>query len=59
MNLFDAFDQSLANELGVDVKEYIDKIESLSDKRMELILLALVSEDPIKVEKAKRIFKLI
>ena len=57
--MFDMMDEVLANELGISVNEYIDKIEKTTLKRSEIIIMALFSEDEILIEKAKRIFKLI
>lgn len=57
--LYDMFDTAIANELGVSVETYIEKIESISEKRREAIILAVFTEDPKLIEKAKRIFCLI
>lgn len=59
VGVYDLLDEGIATDLGVSVEEYIKKIEFTSFKRAELIILAVTSEDPIKLEKAKRIFNLI
>jgi len=56
---YSLIDQACAVELGVDVKVYIEKIEKTTYRRAELIILGLLSEDKIKVDKAKKIFNII
>lgn len=57
--MYDLLDNACANELGVSLETYIEKIEKTTFKRAEVIIGAIFSEDPIKIEKAKRIFNLI
>jgi len=57
---FDDLDFAIARELGVPVEEYIEKIESTTYKRAEIIIDTIfLSEDEKKIEKAKRIFNMI
>jgi len=55
--MYEYIDIATADELGVSVEEYIKKIESISEKRAEVIISAVWDEDQKKLEKAKRIFK--
>jgi DNA-directed RNA polymerase specialized sigma subunit len=55
--MYEYIDIAIADELGVSVEEYIEKIESISEKRAEVIISAVWGEDQKKLEKAKRIFK--
>lgn len=55
--MYDLIDEICAVQLGVDVDEYINKIESTTEWRMEVIVLAILSEDENLLTKAKRIFK--
>ena len=55
--MYEYIDIEIADELGVSVEEYIKKIESISEKRAEVIISAVWDEDQKKLEKAKRIFK--
>jgi len=57
--MFDMMDEAIANDLGVSVGEYVDKIERTTPHRMEVIVMGLFSEDDLIIEKAKRIFNLI
>jgi len=52
-------DEAIANDLGISVEEYVDKIERTTQHRMEVIVMGLFSEDDLIIEKAKRIFNLI
>lgn len=56
---YDFFDAMLAEVLNITVDVYIEKIESTTENRREIIILGLMSEDNKKVEKAKRCFYLI
>jgi hypothetical protein len=56
---YDLLDHAIADALGVSVEEYIEKIESTTMFRAEVIINACMSEDPEKTDKAKRIFQLI
>lgn len=57
--MFDLLDEASASALGITLEEYIDKIERLSIGRMTIVIEALLTEDESKIEKVKRIFKLI
>lgn len=57
--MFDMMDEAIANDLGISVEEYVDKIERTTQHRMEVIVMGLFSEDDLIIEKAKRIFNLI
>jgi len=35
MDLFDMMDQAIANDLGIDVKEYVNRVEWLLEKDFE------------------------
>jgi hypothetical protein len=59
VNMFDMVDESSAYELGVGVEEYIEKIEKTTKLRALAIIGGLFSEDPKKIEKATRVFKLL
>lgn len=52
-------DHACAEALGVDVEVFIEKIESTTYKRAEIIINALMSEDETKIVKARRVFNLI
>jgi hypothetical protein len=59
MGLFDIFDMSLANSLGVDVETYIDIIENkCSEEDATKIIMTLLESDdkPEEIAKAKIIF---
>ena len=55
----DLFDMACASELDVSIQEYIDKIESISPARMEIIITHLLGENETKRKQAKRVFNLI
>lgn len=57
--MINTLDKILADALEVPVEEYIRKIEATTLARGELILNAILSGEDSKIEKAKRIFKLI
>lgn len=57
--MYDLLDEMCSELLGVTTELYINKIESISEKRAELIISSLLSDDTIKIEKAIRIFNLI
>ncbi len=60
--LFNLMDQICEEALGVSHKEYIDKFDILvlkSQYRADILVDALMSGDINKIEKAKRIWKLI
>ena len=52
-SLYDMFDNSIALELGVSTKEYIEKIENMPYNKAEKIIM-LIFED--KIEEAKTLF---
>ena len=60
---YDFMDKACAESLGVEMEVYIEKIEKISEKRAEIILISLVTasmnEDLAKLEKVRRIFNLI
>ncbi len=55
----DLLDEACAEALGVSVDEYIEKIEKTTYMRAELIINALLSDDDLLIQKARRIFDLI
>lgn len=57
--MYELLDAACAEELGVSVETFIEKIERTTEKRMELIISATFSGDLVLIEKAKRIFNLI
>lgn len=61
--LYDFMDKACAESLGVELEVYIEKIEKISEKRAEIILISLVTasmnEDLAKLEKVRRVFSLI
>lgn len=59
VGLYDLLDKACADMLNVSVETYIKKIEKTTYKRAGVIIDALFSEDPILIEKAKRVFNLI
>ena len=56
-------DKACAESLGVELEVYSEKIEKISEKRAEIILISLVTasmnEDLAKLEKVRRVFNLI
>lgn len=46
-----------AEALNVSVEEYIRVIESISYYKANVIIGAIMSDEPEKIEKAKKIFK--
>jgi hypothetical protein len=59
INIYELLDIEVSKILSVSVGDYINKIENTTNKRQELIIFALLSEDEILINKAKRIFKMI
>ena len=59
MELFDLFDQLLADELGVDVETYVETIEKFNDEEMRLIVETLLDQDKSIEEKeeVRNLFK--
>lgn len=55
--IFDDLDEAIAYELDIPTQEYVDKIESISFYRANILIGAILSQDPEKIEKVKRIFK--
>ena len=53
IGLFDMFDQLIADELGVDVKTYIDTIDLFNDEDMEYIVHTLMDNKTSTTEKQK------
>lgn len=51
--IYDLIDVAIANDFGVSVQEYIDKIESLDEDVMESILMPYFQGD---VKLAKELF---
>ena len=56
MGLFDVFDMEIASFLGIEVLEYIERIEKLSEYRMQVLVLGFLSSEEEEQEKAKKIF---
>ena len=58
LGLFDLFDQTIAGELGVDVKTYIRVIEdeNTTDDEQTIIIEGIMSDDVEAKAKAKELF---
>ena len=58
LGLFDLFDQTIAAELGVDVKTYIKVIEdeNTTDDEQTIIIEGILSDDVETKVKAKELF---
>jgi hypothetical protein len=58
LGLFDLFDQTIAGELGVDVKTYIKVIEdeNTTDDEQTIIIEGILSDDVQTKVKAKELF---
>ena len=57
MGLFDIFDMSLANSLGVDVETYIKIIDiKCTEEEANFIIMTIMEEDQDNLEKAKEMF---
>jgi len=57
--IYDFVDTAFANELGIDVSEYIVRVESLLEKhqhRGEVLIGGIWSEDDHTRERAKKMF---
>lgn len=55
--IYNHIDAFIAEKLEVSLQEYIAKIENIkSDYRMKIIIGGIMDKDPVKFEKAKRIF---
>ena len=56
--MFALFDEICAETLGIPVKEYIEKVEKLSEKRQEIVIENLldINLTDEKLTKIKRIF---
>tara|TARA_R110000868_G_scaffold1452_5_gene11412 strand:- start:1162 stop:1353 length:192 start_codon:yes stop_codon:yes gene_type:complete len=54
--LFDAIDDAIAQELGVDVEVYIDIIEKCTEEEANFIIMTIMEEDADNLEKAKEMF---
>ena len=57
--MYELLDEACAYELNVSIKTYIDKIEKTTEKRRMVIIGAILSDNPILIKKAQRIFNLI
>lgn len=59
LGLFDLFDQTIAAELGVDVKTYIRVIEdeNTTDDEQTIIIEGILSNDDSKKTIAKDLFR--
>ena len=57
MGLFDLMDQAIADELGVDVKTYIEVIDyKCTEEECQEIIMAVLSNDKDKLAAAKVVF---
>lgn len=56
MGLYDFMDATFAEAFEVTVKEYIETIEKTTNGRMLVLMESVTSEDPVKIEKARKIF---
>ena len=64
LTLFDLMDIEFAETIGIPVKEYVRKAESMSDKRLDIVLMSIMDyhegvTGENKLEQIKRIFKMI
>lgn len=61
--MFDLIDMMCANTIGIPVEEYIDKVEKLSERRMNIVIQTIMNLhfeiDITKLNKVKNIFTLI
>jgi hypothetical protein len=59
LGLFDLFDSAIAETLGVDVKTYIEVIESenVSDEEQEQIIMGVLEGNDEAIQKAKELFE--
>ena len=57
--IYGMLDIEVADVLGVSVKEYAEKIESLTEMKMNAIILGALSDDDKQRKQAKRMFNLI
>lgn len=55
----DLIDEVCADSLNVSVAFYIAQIEKTTDRRANLIIRALLSDNETIINKAKRVFNLI
>ena len=51
--LFELFDQTIAEQLGVDTQKYIDTIEEFNDEDMEFIVFTTLDPKKSSEEKQK------
>ena len=51
--LWDMFDQTIAEQLGVSVEQYIDSIDEFNDEDMEYIIFTLMDTETTIEEKQK------
>jgi hypothetical protein len=57
IGLFDIMDQSIADELGVDIKTYIKIIDGkCSQEEADFIIMTILDGDSENLEKAKETF---
>jgi hypothetical protein len=55
--LFDAMDDAIAYELGVDIQTYIRVIDcECTQEEADFIILTILEEDKENLQKAKRMF---
>ncbi len=59
LGLFDLFDSAIAEQLGVDVKTYIEVIESenISDEEQQQIIMGVLEGNEEEIQKAKELFE--
>ena len=57
--MYDLMDEACAQLLEVDTSTYIDKINRTTEMRAEIIITALFTGNPSKIEKAKLVFEKI
>ena len=58
--IFDMFDHLVAEVLQVSVGEFVSKIEATTEfRRATIIMTCLQSEDPNKLDQARRVFKML
>ena len=55
----DLIDEACADSLNVSVAFYIARIEKTTDRRANLIIRSLLSDNEKIINKAKRVFNLI
>lgn len=59
LDLFGLLDVMCSDVLEIPLNEYVNKSNKTTEKRLYIIVNGLLSEDNIKINKAKKCFNLI